>query len=101
MVTKKKQYVIVRSYDAGAFAGELKEHDRVTRHAVLANARRLWYWSGAASLSELSQKGVSNPNGCKFPAEVPEQLIANVIEVIPCTEAARESIAKVPLWTKH
>lgn len=100
MATKQK-YVIIRSYDSGVHAGVLKSYDPATRHAVLTNTRRLWYWSGAASLSELSQKGVSDPNGCKFPAAIPEITVANVIEIIPCSDVARASIEQVKPWTKH
>lgn len=46
------KYVIVRTYTAGAFAGELES--RNGREVVLLNARRIWYWSGAASLSQLA-----------------------------------------------
>lgn len=51
---KSKQYSIIRTYSAGVFAGYIKT--RKGKEAVITNARRLWYWSGAASLSELSLK---------------------------------------------
>ena len=62
---KSKQYSIIRTYSAGVFAGYIKS--RKGKEAVITNARRIWYWSGAASLSELSLKGVKNPSQCKFP----------------------------------
>ncbi len=62
-------YVIVRTNSAGVFAGTLESKDG--QEVVLKDARRLWLWSGAASLSELSVAGVSNPSHCKFPCEVP------------------------------
>ena len=92
-------HVIARTYSAGVFAGTLKSRDG--KEAVLTDARRIWYWDGAASLSELATKGTSNPNGCKFPVSVSEVLITEVIEIIPTTEAARKSIDEVPTWTKH
>lgn len=42
-------YKIVRTYSAGVFAGEIES--RNGREVVMKNARRLWYWDGAASLS--------------------------------------------------
>lgn len=51
--------VIVRTYSAGVFAGELETKDG--REVTLMNARRLWYWTGAASLSQLAQEGTSKP----------------------------------------
>ncbi len=92
------KYVIVRSYDAGCFAGYLIE--KKGREVILKNARRLWYWSGAASLSQLAMEGVSNKSNCKFPCEVDSIIIDNVCEVITATEKARKIIAEVKVWQK-
>jgi hypothetical protein len=89
-------YVIVRSAQAGVFAGFLKS--RKGTEAVLQQARRLWYWDGAASLSQLSMEGVSRPQNCKFPPAVEEALILGVIEVLSTTERALISIQGVPVW---
>lgn len=59
------KYVIVRTYSAGVFAGELES--RTGQEVVLRNARRIWYWSGAASLSQLAMEGTKDPANCKFP----------------------------------
>ena len=64
----KKKYVIVRTYSAGVFAGTLVS--RTGQEVVLRNARRLWFWSGAASLSQLAMEGTQDPANCKFPCEV-------------------------------
>jgi hypothetical protein len=90
------EYVIIRTRSAGVFAGYVTDHDGQT--VVLRSARRLWYWSGAASLSQLAMEGVKNPDRCKFPCEVDRVTLHEVIEEIPCTEAARLSIAGVPVW---
>jgi len=89
-------YVIVRTYSAGVFAGYLKE--REGKEGVVLNARRLWYWSGANSLSELSQQGVTNPDDCKFPQEVPSVTLTEIIEILPCSQKAKDSIAGVAVW---
>ena len=91
-----EDYVIVRSRDAGVFAGFLLE--RKGNEVVLKNSRRLWYWSGAASLSQLAIDGVGNPSDCKFPCEVPVHTILGVCEVIACTEKSKKSIAGVEVW---
>lgn len=88
--------VIVRTYQAGVFAGHLKSHTNGT--AVVKNARRLWYWAGAASLSQLSVEGVSKPELCKFPVAVKEVTLNGVIEILPLTPKARASIDAVPEW---
>ena len=90
-------YCIVRTYSAGVFAGYVKE--RNGKEAIVLKARRLWYWEGAASLSELAMHGVSAPHKCKFPCEVESVELTEVIEVIPATVKARESIEGVPVWT--
>jgi hypothetical protein len=97
MANKKGQYVIARTYSAGVFAGILKS--RKGQEVILSNARRLWYWSGAASLSQLAVDGVNNPGSCKFPVEVKEVELLQVIEILPCTEKARKSIAEVKVWS--
>jgi hypothetical protein len=93
---KGLKYCIVRTYSAGVFAGYVKS--RAGKEAVVLNARRLWYWEGAASLSQLSQDGTNKPDKCKFPVEMPEVSLTEVIEVISCSEKARISIAGVPIW---
>jgi len=89
-------YVIIRTYSAGVHAGYLKS--REGKEVTLLNARRLYYWEGAFTLSTVAMKGVSKPESCKFPDVVNEILLTEAIEVISCTDVARESIQKVPLW---
>ena len=89
-------YVIIRTYSAGVFAGWLKS--REGKEVELSEARRIWYWAGAASLSQLAQEGTSEPNECKFPCEVDKIILTEAIEIIYCTEQARLSIKDVPVW---
>ena len=89
-------YVIVRTYSAGVHAGYLS--NREGREVTLLNSRRLYYWEGAFTLSTVATKGVSKPDSCKFPNEVPEILLLEAVEVIPCTEEARLSIKNVSPW---
>jgi hypothetical protein len=93
---KDGKYVIIRTYSAGVFAGFLK--DKKDNEVELLNARRLWYWDGAASLSQLAVDGVNKPENCKFPCEVDQIILTNVIEIITCTEKAFESIKAVQIW---
>lgn len=92
----KNDYVIVRTFSAGVFAGNFLELNGKEVH--LANARRLWYWCGAASLSQLSQEGVKRPDQCKFPCEVPYILLTEAVEITPCTKMAEDSIKGVEVW---
>ena len=92
----KGDYVIVRTYSAGVFAGYLKRRDG--QEVELKDARRIWYWTGAATLSQLAMEGTSSPDTCKFPCEVVEIILMQAIEIIPCTEKARKSIQGVKVW---
>ena len=90
------KYCMVRTYSAGVFAGTIVK--RKGKEALLKNARRIWYWDGAASLSQLATQGTSKPQNCKFPAEVTSVLLTEVIEIIPITLVAKKSIAGVAIW---
>ena len=92
------RYCMVRTYSAGVFAGTVASRDG--KEVALTDARRIWYWKGAASLSQLATKGTSQPNECRFPAPVAEVLLTEVIEIIPITDAAKASIAKVVPWAE-
>ncbi len=92
----KMPYVLVRTYSAGVFVGYLKS--RKDKEVVLLNARRIWYWEGASSLSQLAMEGTTKPDKCKFPCEVAEITLTEAIEIIQVTETAKKSIAGVPIW---
>lgn len=98
MAKKKLKYVIVRTYSAGVFAGNLESKNG--REVVLLNARRIWYWDGAASLSELAQRGTSRPMNCKFPCAVDRVELLEAIEILDVTPTARRTIEEVPVWSK-
>ena len=90
------KYFIVRTYSAGVFFGLIKS--RKGQEVVMTNARRIWYWDGATSLSQLAVDGTSKPQNCKFPVSLPQVELLQVIEIIPCTEKAIKSIQGVPIW---
>lgn len=93
MIGKK---VIIRANRAGVFFGTLKE--KLGNEATLTDCRRLWYWNGAASISQLAVEGTVRPDDCKFTLAVPIITILGVIEIIPCTDKAAKSIENVALW---
>lgn len=90
------KHVIVRTYSAGVFAGLLVK--RKGKEVELKDARRLWYWKGAASLSQLAMEGVKCPNECKFPCAVKQITLTEAIEIIPTTPQAQKSIEEVSPW---
>ena len=89
-------YCMVRTYSAGVFAGYVES--REGKEATLRNARRIWYWDGAASLSQLATDGTSKPENCKFPCPVDSVTLTEVIEIIPITKRAKKSIEEVAVW---
>ena len=91
------RYVIVRTYSAGVFAGYLES--RKGSEVVMVDARRLWRWAGAATLSELAMKGTSNPDECKFPCTVDRVELLEAIEIIDVTTQAQKSIEDVAVWS--
>lgn len=90
-------YVIIRSRDSGVHAGYLKKRNSIAS-VTLVDSRRLWQWSGAATLSQLAEEGVKKPEDCKFPMPVHEIEIIGICEVSKCTELARKSIEGVKIW---
>jgi len=95
---KAKKTVIVRTYSAGVFMGDLES--RTGQEVVLTNARRIWYWSGAASLSQLAMEGTSDPANCKFPCVVDRVELLQAVEILDVTPKAKKSILAVPVWKK-
>lgn len=90
--------VIIRTNRAGVFYGTLVEYDDTTRTAEIHDCRRLWYWDGACSLSQLAVDGTKKPTSCQFTLYVPSMQVMEVIEIIPCTDKAIESIEGVAIW---
>ena len=92
----EKKYFIVRADRAGVFFGQIKErsHEEVT----MTNVRKLFYWDGACAVEELAMNGTKKPCNCKFTIEVPEMVISDPIQVIPCTDKAVDSINGVMAW---
>ncbi|MCP4255027.1 MAG: hypothetical protein GY775_16795 [Candidatus Scalindua sp.] len=93
-----KMYMI-RTYSAGVHFGYLSREESTLAgmEVTLLNARRVWSWAGAASLSQLAMCGTTKPDKCKMPCEVTSiDLVA--IEKIPMTVMAVDSLKKVKIW---
>ncbi len=90
------QKYIVRADRAGVFFGEIES--RTGSEVTMRKVRRIWWWSGANSLSQLAVDGTQEPEKCKFTVTVESMIILGVIEIIPCTDMATKSISEVPEW---
>lgn len=80
--------VIIRSYASGVHFGKLKYC--VGKDIILENARRIWNWEGAFTLSAVSQEGVKT---AKMSIGVPEFYCPDVCEIIPCSDKAIKQLS--------
>ena len=87
---------VVRTYSAGVFVGKVTYEQG--GEVVLNDCRRIWYWKGAASLSQMAVDGVSQPDQCKFSCVTQGHKALGVIELIPATDKAIKSIYGVKEW---
>lgn len=90
--------VIVSAGIAGIHFGFLKS--RTGQEVTLVQARRIQYWNGAASISEMAARGVSKPTDCRFSMPVPEITLTIAVEIIPVTSDAQKNLNAVPIWTR-
>ena len=91
-MTGKK--VIIRTYSAGVWFGELGQKDR--NEVILLNARRMWTWwaKEGISLSSVAVHGIKKDQS-KI-AEAVDSVWLEAIEIIPCTETAINIIESAP-----
>ena len=87
---------LIRTYSAGVHFGELVK--REGKEVTLKNARRVYYWKGAASLSQLAMEGVTFPEECKITIPVKKIILTEAIEVIKMSEEAIANLNEVTPW---
>ena len=90
--------VIMRADRAGVFYGTIVRKDG--NEVELKDCRRIWYWDGAASLSEIAVSGVKHETS-KITVTVESIVILGVIEIITCTEESIKNIESAPVWKIH
>ena len=83
------KYVICRCESAGVHAGILVS--QTGDKAILNGSRRLWSWTAKAGVA-LSGVAVHGLKGGKVDVMVPEIALTGVIETIPTSEVARDTI---------
>lgn len=79
--------VIVRTYSAGVHFGYLVK--REGKEVVLERSRRIWYWRGANTLSEIALHGVGSGSKIAEPVSI---TLTEAIEVIECAPAGVKSL---------
>lgn len=89
--------VIIRTYSAGVHYGILNKVDNDT--VELLKARRIHYWNGANSLTDIALGGISDKVNSRITKKLPSIILQNVIEIIECTEVAIKDLDNFPEWT--
>ena len=91
---------IVRCYGAGVFFGEVREvsFDANGLNVRLGNARKVWYWDGAAAVEQLSQEGCNDNS--KLTVAVPELVVTTAIQIIPCSGKAVKNLEAKKEWKR-
>lgn len=97
-INMDNKYYIIRGDRSGVFFGQIA--GRNGQEVELRNVRKLWWWDGACAVEQLSVDGVTNPRGCKFTVVVPEMVITDAIQSIPCSDKATKVLAGVKVWKR-
>jgi hypothetical protein len=89
--------VLIRSYASGVHFGMLENEEFTLsgKVVVLSNSRRIHYWEGAASLSQMAIDGIKTG---RVAMTLPAIEIVNVIETIPLGEDAIVNLENQPVW---
>ena len=64
----------------------------------LGNAHKVWYWDGAAAVEQLSQDGCNDRS--KITVAVPELVVANAVQIIPCSGKAIANSEEKAEWKR-
>lgn len=90
--------VMIRTYSAGVHYGILSEYsDSSDSYSVkLTNARRIYSWAGACSISQLATEGTTNTE-TKISVEVPS-IYLKAIEVIEMTKLGFQRLEALDTW---
>ena len=93
----KNNICIIRSDASGVHFGEVAE-TRDTLHGLsvtMKNSRRIHYWEGACSLSQVAMEGIQ---AGRVAMELPEIQVENVIEIIPMPQSSIDNLKNQPVW---
>lgn len=94
MIGKK---VLIRSYASGVHFGTLESETFTPSGKVvtLSDSRRIHYWEGAASLSQVAIDGIKSG---RVAMTLPTIEVVNVIETIPLLPDAISNLEKQDVW---
>lgn len=89
-----------RTYSAGVHFGELVEKNGQECH--VKNAKRVWSWAKACSLSQLAVDGDldADSENSRISVAVSDIILGQVIEIIPMAENAIKNLYGAKEWKK-
>jgi len=87
--------IIARIERAGVFHGTLDHIDNEIMR--LKDARRIYYWNGALSVTDIAAKGITGGK-VTIPVTTVEFMSDNVVELNECSEEASKSIEAIKPW---
>ena len=97
-INMENKYYIIRGDRSGVFFGQIA--GRNGKEVKLRNVRKLWYWEGACAVEQLAVDGVTNPSSCKFTVVVPEMVVMDAIQILPCSDKAVKILGEVKVWKR-
>ena len=100
MKIERNKFYIVRADRAGVFFGKVKEVANDMTSVTMTETRKIWRWSGACAVEQLSVDGTDDPRNCNITVKIDELVIKDPIQIIPCTDKATEILSRVPEWKR-
>ena len=96
-INMDNKYYIIRGDRSGVFFGQIA--GRSGQEVKLRNVRKLWLWDGACAVEQLAVDGVTQPcHDCKFTVVVPEMVVTDAIQILPCSNKAAKILGEVKAW---
>lgn len=96
MVDYTGKKVIARGIQSGVYYGTLVS--REGQEVELSDCRNIWFWSGANNLLQLANEGAKRPENSKISVAVDSIVLTDIVEILPCTQAAIDNLGGVPEW---
>lgn len=94
MSKEKGKIVIVRTATAGVHVGTLVS--RRGKEVVLANAHKIWRWSGANTANDLAASGAGEKS--RISAAATEVVLTDAFEILTCSDVAARNLT-TPRWS--
>lgn len=89
--------VLVRDNRAGVLVGTLLAFDGASKTASLKNARKVWYWKGAAAVEGIAARGLDQKESKVTPV-VAHVECCDVVQLVLCAKEGAASVMAAPEW---